>query len=335
MKKLKNLSIVLVVFLIASLVFGLNVQAASTFTSLSLGSVNGSAKEYTYDGKEYVTKQSSKLKLFIYGAEMSNVISDNEEVAVVDEEGKITIKAVGNCKFKINGVDETSSNVVSLKVISDADFESIMEIKDTLASLKISGEKAKWYPEGELSKFPCGEILVGGTAQIVDSEGKKLSDKYDSVRYEIDNSYSDADAISVTEDGLVTGLSAGSSYKTGVVNVYIGDDASNYSSVEIRVVNAFGDSNDFAGPVEDEPDNEESSVETEKSDGTTPDEVSVAQNADNKDASSSNAEESAKKGQAKKELDDEPKAGINSSSEIFVSGLAILSLAIAIIVKKM
>ena len=249
MKKLKNLSIVLVVFLIVSLVFGLNVQAASTFTSLSLGSANGYGEDYFYSEQEYVAKQSAELKLSIYGAEMSNVISDNEEVAVVDEEGNVTIKSIGNCKFKINGVEETSSNVVSLKIISDADFESIMEIKDTLASLKISGEKAKWYPEGEISKFPCGEILVGGTAQIVDSEGKKLSEKYDSVRYEVDNASSDAGAISVSEDGLVTGLSAGSSYGTAFVNVYIGDDASNYNSVEIRVVNAFGDSNDFGDPV--------------------------------------------------------------------------------------
>ncbi len=336
MKNSKILLIALfVVIFIIGLCFCTQVKAAgTTYFEISADDQTNKANAFvqlrTPEGTLYMATKNANLKI---GVRESGILvedlapfklsTDKENVAKIDAEtGEITILSEGEFSVLADGKVE-----VKVKVISNEDMKKFWDTNEKankiMDNIQIENEE-KTAGLIYCSPFEEGCMMGIATLQLTDMYGRNFAETFPDVTYEV----LDNNLLSIDKNGKITGNK--DITKGGETEIFINFGNNVYKSFFMSVVYGWDgylswrDANGFPEiGGNGTPSTTEPSTTTPS---TTPEQTPSATPTENQPQTSKPA-----KGD---ELDDEPKAGINTSVEFFVSGLAIISLAVAVIAKK-
>ncbi len=322
MKKTKKLIVFTVIMIIAILLLSVNAQAYVD------GGINCFYKfdpsVSTYNG---VLAKVGMVLNIPTAAYASYSISETNIAEYNDETHQITITGEGT--FVVyNG----SSPDAIVKVVSESEYATVEQASNTLESTRVSGrddgycrivgDKTQWIydedqdPNNIVSKFDFGRMEVGSTAKVVAHDGRDFKEIFKDVKYEVEES--SEGTISIDENGNVTALKEG----TSSINVIIGDC---YKMIDCTI--------DVVAHVDGSSTGDGQGTSPEAQQPATPAPAETQAEAPSAQPVASTQTQSQPKASSRS-LDNEPKAGSTPVAEIVVSGLAMASFVVAVIVKK-
>lgn len=319
MKKLKILSIILIVAtLIISLCSCTKVKAAGEpyFNLMEKNNNFGVFSMMTYPEENvaivhYLATPDANLKVNVWdsGVEAQDLTSyslttDEEDIATINPStGEITIETTGVVTILKGGTE-----LFKIHVISDVDMQKYIQTNDKVNELMDNIEiENEDKTAGLCYCFPFTEgcMMQNETLQITDMFGKNFSESFPNVTYQSMNN----SLLSVDANGKIT-----SNEERGTTDIYINFGDYVYRSFSMEVVYSWDTYLTWRGRAFGSTSNPDQTQDPTLTDTETQDQNS---NSDEDD-----------------ELDGEPKTGTNAVSEVLVSGIAIISLAAAIIIKR-